>query len=95
MRFINVSGKKKFFEHEKAKRESQLRDQVLQGKSYSEDVDFAKGLVQRVQTRLKNSAEVILKTKDLKEIKKKVEKLAEFSDEFMPDERDYENGREL
>jgi len=95
MRFINVSGKKKFFEHEKAKRESQLRDQVLQGKAYSEDVDFAKGLAQRVQTRLKNSAKVILKTEDLKEIKKKVEKLAEFSDDFMPEERDYESGREF
>ena len=95
LRFIEVSGRKKFFEREKEKRESQLRDQVLQGKSYSEDVEFAKGLEKRVQTRLKNCADGILKTKDLKEIKEKVEKLAEFSDEFIPEDRDYESGREL
>merc|ERR1712037_4794 len=95
LRFIEVSGRKKFFEREKEKRESQLRDQVLQGKSYSEDVEFAKGLEKRVQTRLKNCADGILKTKDLKEIKEKVEKLAEFSDEFIPEDRDYESGREF
>ncbi len=90
-----MSGRKKFWEREKEKREAQLKDQVLQGKSFSEDVEFAKGLAQRVKIRLTNCAEKVIKTKDLKEIKKKVVKLAEFSDEFIPEDRDYENGREL
>lgn len=92
---MDISGRKRFYEHEKEKREAQLRDQVLQGKSFAEDIGFAKTLVGRVENRLRMSAEDILGTKDLKEIEKQVVKLAEFSNEWMPEERDYDNGFEL